>query len=200
MQYAEKMKALINGWRKVFDNNELGFYYVQLAPFQYKSDPTSLAQIWEAQASIETQYSKCGMVVINDIGNLRNIHPQHKKTVAGRLSLQALNKTYGKKDVICESPKFEKMTIDGANMILSFTDAKELKTRDGKSPDWFEIAGDDGEYHKAEAVIVDKTKVKLTSSDVPKPIHVRFAWHQNAEPNLQNDVGLQLGAFRTNKN
>ncbi|MDR1484500.1 MAG: hypothetical protein LBT09_06715 [Planctomycetaceae bacterium] len=198
-KYADKMKALINGWRKAFNNDEFGFYYVQLAPFKYGAAPTYLPQIWEAQASVEKQITKTGMVVINDIGNIRDIHPKHKKVVAGRLAAQALNKTYGKKDVVCESPKFDKITIDGASVIVSFTDVKELKTRDGKSPDWFEIAGNDGEFHKAEAVIVDKTKIKLTNADVTKPIHVRFAWDQIAEPNLQNESGLQLGAFRTDK-
>ncbi|MDR1477996.1 MAG: hypothetical protein LBJ00_03550 [Planctomycetaceae bacterium] len=198
MQYAEKMKALINSWRKVFDNGELGFYYVQLAPFRYgKTDSTNLPKMWEAQAAVEKQVAQTGMVVINDIGNIKDIHPQHKKVVAGRLAAQALNKTYGKKDIACESPKFAKLTIDDGAAILDFTDVKEFKTRDDKSPDWFEIAGDDSKYHKAVAVIVDKTKIKLTSEEVKNPIHVRFAWDQIAEPNLQNESGLQLGAFRT---
>ncbi|MDR2345296.1 MAG: sialate O-acetylesterase [Planctomycetaceae bacterium] len=199
MIYAEKMKALIAGWRKVFNNAELGFYYVQLAPFRYGNVPTSLPQLWEAQAEVEKQVSKSGMVVINDIGNINDIHPKNKKIVALRLAAQALNKTYGKKEIACESPKFEKLTIDGESVVISFTDVKEFKTRDGKSPDWFEIAGENKEYHKADAVIVDKTKIKLTSDKVSKPVHVRFAWSQIAEPNLRNESDLQLGAFRTDK-
>ncbi|MDR2641474.1 MAG: sialate O-acetylesterase [Planctomycetaceae bacterium] len=199
MQYAEKMKALINGWRKVFNNDELGFYYVQLAPFKYGAAPTFLPRVWEAQAVVEKQLNKTGMVVINDIGNINDIHPRNKKIVADRLAAQALNKSYGKKDIACESPKFDKIIIDGAAVIVNFIDVKEFKTRDGKSPSWFEIAGSNGEYHKAEATIVDKTKIKLTSSNVANPVNVRFAWHQIAEPNLQNEAGLQLGAFRTDK-
>ena len=38
MLYHEKMKALIAGWRSVWNNPELPFYYVQLAPFRYGRD------------------------------------------------------------------------------------------------------------------------------------------------------------------
>ncbi|MDR2172510.1 MAG: sialate O-acetylesterase [Planctomycetaceae bacterium] len=199
-QYADKMKALINGWRNVFNNDDLAFYYVQLAPYKYgKEDPTFLPKIWEAQAAVETQVAKTGMVVINDVGNIGNIHPDKKKIVANRLAAQALNKTYGKKNIAGESPKVDKIIIEGEAIIINFANAKELKTRDGKTPNWFEIAGDDDKYHKANAVIVDKTKIKLTSENVKKPLNVRFAWNQIAEPNLQNENGLQLGAFRTKK-
>ncbi|MDR2761248.1 MAG: sialate O-acetylesterase [Planctomycetaceae bacterium] len=198
-EYAQKMIALINGWRKVFNNDQLGFYYVQLAPFKYNDAPTFLPQIWEAQADVEKQLTKTGMVVINDIGNIGNIHPNNKKIVASRLADQALNKTYGKIDVVCESPQLDSIKIDGTSIIVSFKNVKELKTHDGKTPSWFEIAGDDNEYNNAEAVIVDKTKVKLTSEKVAAPKNVRFAWNQIAEPNLQNEAGLQLGAFRTKK-
>ncbi|MGV2337947.1 MAG UNVERIFIED_CONTAM: sialate O-acetylesterase [Planctomycetaceae bacterium] len=48
--YLEKMKALIGGWRALW-NREFPFYYVQIAPFRYgNEDPTLLARFWEAQA------------------------------------------------------------------------------------------------------------------------------------------------------
>jgi sialate O-acetylesterase len=194
--YAEKMKALIQGWRTVFNNPDFGFYYVQLAPFIYGGDSTRLAYLWEAQSAVEKSLQKTGQAVINDlVTNLKDIHPPRKKPVGERLALLALNRTYGKTEVVCASPEFERMNVDGATLVLQFRNAKELKTRDGKSPDWFEIAGADGVYHKAAATI-DGTKINLTNSNVEKPFAVRFAWDQSAEPNVQNEAGLQLGAFR----
>ncbi|MCL2744381.1 MAG: 9-O-acetylesterase [Planctomycetaceae bacterium] len=195
--YAEKMKALILGWRDVFKNPDFGFYYVQLAPYIYGGgDPTRLAYLWEAQAKVEKELPKTGMAVINDtVSDIRDIHPPRKSPVGQRLALLALNRTYSKKNIVCASPEFDKMEVNGATAVLSFKEAKELKTRDGKAPDWFEIAGIDGVYHKATAEIAGTT-IKLTSPAVQKPVAIRFAWHHEAEPNVQNEAGLQLGAFR----
>jgi sialate O-acetylesterase len=196
MVYAEKMKALIQGWRTVFNNPDLGFYYVQLAPYVYGGDATRLAYLWEAQAAVERELSKTGMAVINDlVTNIKDIHPPRKKLVGQRLALLALSRTYGQTDIAAASPELEKMDIDGSNVVLSFKNAKELKTRDGKNPDWFEIAGADGVYHKAEASLSGVT-ITLKNTNVEKPFAVRFAWDQTAEPNVQNEAGLQLGAFR----
>ncbi len=195
MLYAEKMRALIQGWRSVLDNDDFGFYFVQLAPYNYGGDGTRLPLIWEAQASVERDIPKTGMAVINDIGNLKDIHPAHKSVVGKRLALLALNRTYGKTDIACASPELGELTVDGNEMILAMKNAEELKTRDGKEPDWFEIAGADGVYHKA-TVKIEKATLRLSSPQVVKPYAVRFAWDQLAEPNLQNEAGLPLGAFR----
>ncbi len=195
MLYAEKMKALINGWRTVFNNPELGFYYVQLAPYNYGGDGTRLPVIWTAQASVEKEMPKTGMAVINDIGNLGDIHPAHKSIVGHRLALLALNRTYGKTDIAAASPEPDRIRVDGRSMVLNFRNAKSLKTRDGKVPDWFEMAGADGVFQKADAKI-EGTTILLTNPSIEKPFAVRFAWDMLAEPNLQNEDGLPVSAFR----
>jgi len=204
MLYAEKMKALIQGWRKVFDNPDLGFYYVQLAPYFYGDQPTRLPEFWEAQSSVEKAVSKTGQAVINDlVDNIRDIHPQRKQQVGERLALLALNRTYGKNELVAASPEFESFDT-GTNpdsehewVAVKFKNAKSLKTRDGKTPDSFEIAGADGVYHKADAHFIgDVPFIVLKSDNVPKPVAVRYAWDQSAQPNVVNEAGLPLGAFR----
>ena len=55
---------------------------------------------------------------------------------------------------------------------------------------YFEIAGADGVYHDAQAVILNNT-IHVTSGLVPTPIKVRYAWHTNPEnPNFANQEGL----------
>ncbi len=195
MLYAEKMKALIQGWRAVFKNDDMPFYYVQLAPFNYGNDPEALAEIWEAQAAVENAIENTGMVVINDIGNLANIHPLQKNVVGKRLADLALNRTYGKKEIACDFPAFRALTLEGNTAVVSFKNADSLSTRDGKAPDWFEIAGVNGEFKAATAKIEGAT-IRLSNPAVEKPFLVRFAWSMMAEPNLQNEAGLPAGAFR----
>ena len=192
------MKALIEGWRTVFENKDLAFYFVQLAPYNYRKAPYALPIIWEAQMDVARSVPGTGIAIINDIGNIHNIHPRNKQEVGRCLALQALYKTYGKKDVVCESPTFKEMKIEDNAMKITFDNAKSLKTRDGKPVSWFEICGAEGIFKKAKADISGNV-VSLTAEGVSKPCAVLFAWHMLAEPNLVNEAGLPASAFRAGK-
>ena len=199
MLYHEKMKALINGWRAVWNQGDFPFYFVQLAPFTYRGrrgDALLLPQIWEAQTATLT-LPNTGMAVTTDIGNLTDIHPRNKQEVGRRLALWALAKTYDRADVTYSGPLYKSMEVDGNTVRLSFDFVGSgLVSRDGESLTWFEIAGEDKQFVKAEAAIEGDTIV-VSSDAVPQPIAVRFGWHQTAEPNLFNKEGLPASPFRT---
>lgn len=194
MLYRDKMEALIRGWRTVWKNDDLACYFVQLAPYDYGNSPQALPEIWEAQVAT-LGIPGTGMAVVNDIANVKDIHPRNKNDVGKRLALQALNKTYGKKDVVCDSPLFDRFEVEGNAMRVFFKNAQALKTRDGAAPTWFTICGPDGVYKPATAVI-DGVSVVLTAEGVSAPAAVRFAWDHMAEPNLANEAGLPASAFR----
>ena len=195
--YTDKTRALLNGWRSLW-GYEFPFYFVQIAPFHYgKLAPEILAEFWEAQSAIVEQIPNTGMVVISDVTDIQNIHPSNKEAPGTRLALLALDNTYGK-DLVSTGPVFNKIEqLDGA-LKVTFDAAEGLSTRDGKAPDWFEIAGKDGAFKKAHAVI-EGPSVVLTSAEVPAPLIVRFAWHKLATPNLVNGAGLPTSAFRAGK-
>ena len=79
-RYANKMHALYNGWAKEFKNPDLKLYFVQLAPW---GNP-GIAYIQEAQAQFDREEKNAGMAVINDVGNLADIHPNDKRTTSAR--------------------------------------------------------------------------------------------------------------------
>ncbi|QEF98645.1 hypothetical protein Mal15_27000 [Stieleria maiorica] len=197
MLYFEKKKALIGGWRTLWKQGDFPFYYVQIAPFQYgDEDPTILPRFWEAQAATE-QLPNTGMVVINDIATLDNIHPPNKQDVGNRLALLALKNDYGKEDLVAHSPEMESMEIlDGRLKITFRNTGGGLKTRDGNPPRHFEVIGaGSGGYQPADATI-DGDAVILSSDAVDNPVAFRFAWDKLAEPNLTGGTGLPVGAFR----
>ena len=196
MLYVHKTRAQVEGWRKIWGQPDLPYCYVQIAPYQYgNEDPEILPRFWEAQAAIEKEIPNTGMVVIHDVGNLKDIHPTNKITVGKRLASLALAKTYGK-DVLTGGPQFDKMTIeDGKLRVLFRRTGSGLVTSDDKSPDWFEIAGDNGLFVPADARIDGKTVV-LSSKDVKKPAAMRYGWHKLAEPNLRSKEGLPVSPFR----
>jgi sialate O-acetylesterase len=196
MLYTARMKALIEGWRQVWNDHDFPFYFVQIAPFNYGGNPERIGEFWEAQAAAQS-IPDSGMVVINDIGDLKDIHPTNKQEVGRRLALWALAKTYGQKDLAYCGPTFKTMTIEGDKLRVAFDHAAGgLVSRDGKPLDWFEIIdADEGGFVKADARI-ESSAVVLSAADVKHPVAMRFAWSMLAEPSLANSAGLPAGAFR----
>jgi sialate O-acetylesterase len=194
--YYEKMKALINGWRNVWEQADFPFYYVQLAPYRYGPDPLLLPRIWQAQKTA-LSIPNTGMAVTTDIGNLTDIHPKNKQDVGKRLALWALAKTYGRKDLIYSGPLHKSMSVEGNKIRIRFDHVGGgLASRDGKPLTWFTIAAADSNFVEAQAKI-DGDTVLVWSDTVAKPAAVRFGWHQEAQPNLMNKEGLPASPFRT---
>ena len=197
MMYLEKMKALIAGWRTVWKQGDFAFYFVQLAPFTYGGSVTALPEIWEAQTA-SLSIPNTGMAVITDIATVKNIHPPNKQDVGKRLALWALAKDYGKQ-VVYSGPLYKSMKAEGGKAILAFDHVGgALASRDGKPLSHFQIAGEDKKFVDAQATIAGESVV-VSSDAVPKPVAVRFGWHQLAEPNLMNQEGLPASPFRTDK-
>lgn len=206
LTYAEKMQALVGGWRKVWDEGNFPFYFVQIAPFRYFArdkatrSPETLPEFWTIQSRAAKTIRNTGMAVTTDlVDDLNDIHPRDKESVGHRLALLARNNTYDEKDVVAQGPVFEKMEIEGNKAVLEFKNADGgLTSRDGEPLDWFAVAGQDGQFFDADAKIVGNT-VEVSSSDVDKPTAVRFAWRETAEPNFCNKAGLPAEPFSTEK-
>jgi sialate O-acetylesterase len=197
MRYAEHMKALVGGWRTLWNEGDFPFYFVQIAPYNYGGNPEKLAELWEAQTVAANIIPNAGMAVVNDIGDLKNIHPTDKQDVGHRLALLALAKTYGQKDLVYCGPTFKSMTIEGDTIRVNFDNVGGgIAGRDGKPLDWFEIIdADKGGFVKADARI-EGGSVILSAPEIKHPVAMRFAWNGLAEPNLINKEGLPAGAFR----
>ena len=197
MRYAERMKALVTGWRTVWNEGDFPFYFVQIAPFNYGDNPEKLAELWEAQTVAADTIPNAGMAVVNDIGNLTNIHPTNKQDVGHRLALLALAKTYGQNNLVFSGPTFKSLTIESNTIRVQFDHVGGgLASRDGRPLNWFEVIdADEGGFVKADATI-EGDSVVLSAPAVKHPVAMRFAWSGLAEPNLMNVAGLPAGAFR----
>ena len=147
------------------------------------------------------------MVVTTDIGNAEEIHPKNKQEVGRRLSLVALSDCYldpeaeaeTKKKLVASGPIYDSMSTDSDRIRIAFKHAKGLgvRTKD-KDLGCFLICGEDRKFYPAQATIKGEA-VEVTSENVSKPVAVRFAWDDSAEPNLVNGAGLPASPFRTDE-
>lgn len=197
MLYYEKKKALINGWRQLWGQGDFPFYFVQIAPFQYgDEDPQILPRFWEAQAAV-TELNRTGMVVINDIATVDDIHPPNKQDVGWRLANMALHHDYGHEELVADHPKFENMEVVGQTLHVHFANTGGgLKTRDDQPPTHFEVIGQEATEFQPANARIDGDKVILSAPGVTQPVGFRFAWHKLAEPNLMGGTGLPVAAVR----
>jgi sialate O-acetylesterase len=198
------MEALINSWRKLWNNKTMPFYYVQIAPYYYTKakGPVTYTEFTEPELreaqTMALQIPHTGMIVTTDLNDdIKNIHPPFKWEVGRRLELQALANTYGKKGVVFSGPMYQKMKIKGGKIILHFkyTDGG-LVSHDGKPLNYFTIAGNDGKFVGATAVI-KRNQIQVSSPSIASPVAVRFAWTESAQPNFFNKDGLPAVPFRT---
>ena len=193
--YCDKMHALLNGWKKVFENPALKFYFVQLAPYTYGGDGKALPVLWEAQQKFASEEKDAGMAVITDVGDLHDIHPNDKETVGRRLALLALNRDYGFKAVKADSPTLKESKVENGKFVLTFNHAESWYTAGKQPAKNFEVAGEDGNFVEAK-VEIKGAQLVVGSDKVAAPTQLRFMGNQTCEGNLYNEACLLPGAFR----
>jgi sialate O-acetylesterase len=195
--YADKMKALIGGWRQVW-GYDLPFYFAEIAPWSGRYEPGRLPILWEFQVK-SLKIPSTGMAVTTDlVDNIKDIHPKNKFDVGNRLALWALAKDYGKTDLVYSGPLYKSMKIEDGKIRVSFAHVGGgLKSQNGKPLTEFEIAGADGKFVPAEARI-DGGAIVVEAKAVASPTQVRFGWRNEANPNLVNKEGLPASPFQTN--
>ena len=210
LRYEFLKEALVKGWRQVFENDKLSFYWVQLANFR-EPDANPAGGGWgpvrEGQRRA-LRLPKTGMATIIDIGETNNIHPKNKQDVGKRLSLLALARDYGK-ELVDSGPLYKGMEKEGSKIRIRFDHVGSglmVGTKDGLEPakqargaelTQFAIQDADGGWHWAKAEIDDDTVV-VWNDEVKDPRNVRFGYQSNPDTiNLYNKDGLPASPFTT---
>jgi hypothetical protein len=220
--YADRMEALVRGWRGAWGMPDMPFYFTQMQCYgSTDPDEIGMADIRQAQhVFFMNNHDHVGMVVQTDLNPAATgaIHYTNKLHPGMRLARWALAKDYGR-DIAHTGPIFEKANIDGNKALVSFekgslfgglmVGSKGLE-KDNKEPgkylepavpapneklNHFRLCGKDRKWRAAEAVIVGDTVV-VTSKDVPEPVGVQYAY--SATPinsNLYNKAGLPATPF-----
>ena len=182
--------VLVDSWRNVW-GKDLSFYFVQLSSMNRPSWP----HFRDSQRRLAQKISNCEMAVCSDLGHPTDVHPVRKKEVGERLARLALNGTYGRKNVMASGPLFQKVNFEKGAAWVSFVNGINMKSSDGGQVTGFEIAGKDGLYYPARAVIIGE-QVKVYSGQVKMPCKVRYGWQPYSIGNLVNGEGLPASTFQ----
>jgi sialate O-acetylesterase len=208
------MGALIGGWRDAWGQGEFPFLYVQKPSgggcAWDKSNPTTrMANDFVALPAAPQQAGAGGyrahhvrimqhpgtaMVTARDLGS--GIHPRNKSGYGHRAAQIALGFAYDH-EVEFYGPVYASHEVEEDRIRIQFKHVGGgLATRYGDGLQGFAVAGKDGTYHWATAVI-DGDSVVVSSKDVPQPVAVQYAWDK-ASPwaNLFNKDGLPALIFR----
>lgn len=196
-EYKSLFQDFVNDWRKLFKNDTLPFYYAQIAPYKYNDkNGIESALVREAQFESERTVSNVKMAVLMDIGDEHCIHPAYKNTVGDRLAFLALHHTYNT-GVYADSPRFKSIQIKDNRILIDFEDAPLGITSFGKQIKNFEIAGDDGVFYPAKALIVDRKYVEIWNDKIKKPFNIRYAFKNYVCGELFGMNGMPVSSFRT---
>lgn len=198
--YDDYLEELIYGWREDFGDGHLPFVICQLPNYMEAYDypvDESWARLREAQLKVYREVPFTYLATSYDTGEWNDIHPLNKKDMAATILL-GTRQLYGGEDIVAMGPVYRDMEIDGNRIILRFDEAGSgLRTKDGGPLKHFAIAGEDGRFVWADAVIRGKTVV-VSSPEVEHPVAVRYAWANNPEgANLCGRNGVLASPFRT---
>jgi sialate O-acetylesterase len=215
-QYRTLLPLLFKSWRKGFQEPDLPFIVIQLPNFENENWPI----LRDAQLNAVLKDSRSRLVVTIDLADPKQLHPNDKQDVAHRAVLAAEDVAY-KQRIVSSGPLLATASRVGSAIVCRFTSVgkglmagyreipptkpgvptTEVK---GGTVNGFELAGEGGIFHAATAKITGKDTLEVSSSEVPTPVSVRYAWAGAPKANLYNKFidrkgtpdGLPASPFR----
>ncbi len=198
IQYGVTQPLWLKLLRKRWGRDDVHFLNVMLPGFGRGADLESVtATTWalfrESQSRI-LELPHTALVNTVDLGHPTNIHPKDKMPIGERLALLARRDTCGEKELLACGPRLKGLARKGGKVIVSYTDARGLKTLDGKPPQAFWVSADGASWKRAGAEISGETVI-LTAPEGMKPAQVRYAYAAKPAVNLVNASGLPAYPF-----
>lgn len=194
--YRDIMQALIDDWRRCWQDPDMPFFMVQLAGYSKKEafNKESLwAELRESQRLIARDDPYTYTVCAVDAGDEGDMHPQNKFDVGKRLSMSVLYHVYGCENAVPSGPEVvraERFT-NIVRVFFKYADGLKLVSDE---PAFF-LAGKDGEFHAADKVEVDDNTLIISSEKVREPVELRYAWADFPSMVLYNGAGVPASSF-----
>ena len=179
--YAELYELMQQTFNETLGTEDVPFIMHNLVPRSAANYKNFVLEQYNIAANDENTY----LVSMGDEGAVFNsaewsqnsnlsfvfVHTSRKSPIGYRAANVILKNLYGID--ADDTPMVESVYASGSSVVVTLTD--QVKINYGTKPLLFEVAGSDGVYHRAEAVISGNT-VTLTCDSVSRPQSVRYAY------------------------
>lgn len=188
-EYGELLVTLVRRWRELFGDAELPFFNVQLPMFidAGAEDDGRWAILRSQQEKAWKALRNSELAVMLDAGEYGNIHPLDKRTPGERLARLFLEHVENRPSA---QPWAVRKFTCGDTLTVELTHAVQGEAA------LFEIAGEDGVYVPARAVLEGKC-IRLSAEGVRHPVKARYAYVNWGKVHVfaQEEPGLPLAPF-----
>lgn len=214
--YLDLTKRLIEGYRKMWEDKDLPFLYVQLPNFSgdmYDLDRDGRDGDWPRLRELQRQalaLPGTGMAVAIDVGENNDLHPQNKKDIGYRLAMQAASKLYGVKTA-CAGPQVAEIETEyekedcadnrhGCTVTLCCSQTADgmyaFSENKGKEINDFELMDEKGILHEAKAKLRENKIILTCDETVNKLTEIRYCYHNtNSGALIYNSEGFPMSPF-----
>ncbi len=195
--YEKLFQQLITDWRKLWNQGDLPFLFVQASNinlthrFDQRDDSWCLLR--EAQQKA-LKLPMTGMVVSLDIGDRYDVHPKNKQEFGQRLVLQALKIAYNQNNT-ANGPFIESYHIKNDTVVLKpnepISKREEMNTNNLTG---FEIRNN-GAFAQVKALLKDGY-IQVLYPTRELPLELYYVWTNNPQCSIYNSSGLPMAPFR----
>jgi sialate O-acetylesterase len=221
--YFLKLKALTQGWKRLWGMDDFPFNLVMIANWGTIENtfvPDTIGgKGWDSDTRIQQLNALAlphtGVASAIDVGDIysnpdvwKAWHPANKLDVGNRLALWPLKYVFGMEEIVESGPVLKEVFASGSALVCSFDHigsglmvgkkdwyVPTQDVTDTSSLKRFVISGATGNWYEADAIISDDNVV-LSSALVAEPRRIGYAcWQNPLGANLYNKEGLPAAPF-----
>ena len=198
----DKLQAqMVKSWREAW-GLDLPFIYTLLAPFEHgDADGRWRPHFVETQLHTQKLLDKAWAVCTETLGNKVTIHPPKKQEVADMMYMRAMQNVYGiHTGISMELPELKEVVYgeDGVVRVTLTEVWSNLASISSRDITGFELAGEDREFHLAQAQVDwDGQTILVRCPEVPAPVAVRYSFRNWMGADLAKSNGIPVPPLRS---
>jgi len=194
--YADRLGAMMRGWRGQFRDPELPFLVISLANFgppQMAPAESNWAALRDQQRIAAARDPHAALVVAMDLGERSDIHPANKLDLGHRLARAARSLVYGADEPVGPEAVHARRT-DGDVLVEFAGVTGALHSWSASRVTSVELCAETQASCRYADAVVEGQTLRIAQDGSPAT-RVRYGWADAPVTNLYDDAPLPVGPF-----